>query len=132
MDNVKNKINVMQILDKILLQNAMFNEGIVPFDTSRTNVNTALQSVTPDEARKMKRKFRKMWRKLARAANTRDKVRMGFKNTFNDSTGKTSALRTRQIKEQNRCRKSAVLMDMVVKHVAPVKNEMEDSVLNIR
>lgn len=40
--------------------------GILPMPTLLTNMETAMANMPPEEARKAKRKFRKMWRKLVR------------------------------------------------------------------
>lgn len=39
-------------------------EGIVPLSFVTTDVNIALANTPPDEARRTKRKFRKLWRKV--------------------------------------------------------------------
>ena len=54
-------------VEEIFLEIMMVAEGIAPF-SSRTvtnDVNRALIDVSPDEARKMRRKFRKLWRKIS-------------------------------------------------------------------
>lgn len=43
--------------------------GIVPIYDKSKDVNRQLAELPPDEARKMKRKFRKIWRRLARGAS---------------------------------------------------------------
>ena len=45
--------------------------GILPIPSVITNMESAMANTPPDEARKAKRKFRKMWRKLAREASSR-------------------------------------------------------------
>jgi len=57
----------VNIVEKILMQNVYLTAGVVPIDSVYADVNKALQGLSPAEQRKMKRKFRKMWRKLARA-----------------------------------------------------------------
>lgn len=44
----------------------MLEAGVVPLTLQNLNhdVNKALAELPPDEARKMRRKFRKLWRKL--------------------------------------------------------------------
>lgn len=57
-------------LDPILIQaltsQEAFNEGIIPFNICalRHDMNRILSTLPPDESRKLRRKFRKMWRKL--------------------------------------------------------------------
>lgn len=50
---------------KILMQAFMLGEGIVPLCNQEIDVNAALSTLPEHEARKIKRKFRKLWRKIA-------------------------------------------------------------------
>jgi hypothetical protein len=50
----------------------MFNVGIVPIDDFRHDIGRALVQLPADEARKLKRKFRKLWRREARKATERN------------------------------------------------------------
>jgi len=54
-------------VEEIFLEIMMIAEGIAPLSskTIRNDVNRALIDVSPDEARKMRRKFRKLWRKIS-------------------------------------------------------------------
>ena len=59
-------------IHKLKLQIEFLNTGIVPLSWRATDgapawfdINKILASLPPDEVRKMKRKFRKAWRKLA-------------------------------------------------------------------
>jgi bisphosphoglycerate-dependent phosphoglycerate mutase len=45
----------------------MFNAGIVPMEDPKMDVRKALENVSEEEARVLKRKFRKLWRKLEKA-----------------------------------------------------------------
>lgn len=49
---------------KLLVQHLAFQEGIVHDLT--LDISQALSHLDPDDARRMKRKYRKLWRKLAR------------------------------------------------------------------
>jgi hypothetical protein len=53
----------MNDIHKIAIYTVYLEEGIAPIERIRDNVNKQLSSMSPDEARKMKRKFRKLWRK---------------------------------------------------------------------
>ena len=55
----------------MFVHSASFEEGIVPMETTTMDVRRALKDIPPEDARKMKRKFRKLWRKLARVGNQR-------------------------------------------------------------
>lgn len=51
-----------------MLRDAAFHElGIAPITPNAPqDINRALEKLSPEEARRMKRKFRKLWRKAAR------------------------------------------------------------------
>ena len=59
--------------ERMFIHAASFEEGIVPLEVATMDVGRALKDLSPEDARKMKRKFRKMWRKLARQASSRTK-----------------------------------------------------------
>lgn len=55
-------------IERFLKQCVAFNNGIAPLDdvwSASHDYNRILASMPPEEAKKMKRKFRKLWRKLA-------------------------------------------------------------------
>lgn len=54
-------------VDKALVHHVMFSEGIVPIEQVEHDIRRTLKNVTPEEARKLKRKFRKLWRKIAKS-----------------------------------------------------------------
>lgn len=62
----------MNELDKVKMMIACLEANIVPLGHGNGglmpdfDVNRALDQLPPDEARKMKRKFRKLWRQAAR------------------------------------------------------------------
>ena len=60
-------------LENILKVTLCHSAGIVPLETLNHDVNRILEGLPPDEARRMRRKFRKLWRK----AFQRDAVAMG-------------------------------------------------------
>ncbi len=49
--------------------------GIVPFDSLKGNTKAALASMSEEDARKAKRKFRKMWRKVVKQQMIAELVR---------------------------------------------------------
>lgn len=53
--------------DDIVITSVFLQEGIVPLTAERRDINRALAGISPDDQRKMKRRFRKLWRKAARA-----------------------------------------------------------------
>jgi hypothetical protein len=52
--------------ERAFTHHVMFTEGIVPMEDPAIDIRKALETLPPDEARKMKRKFRKLWRKYMR------------------------------------------------------------------
>jgi len=53
----------MNEAERLFIHTVMFREGIVPMEDPNMDVRRALADLPPDEARKLKRKFRKLWRK---------------------------------------------------------------------
>lgn len=60
--------------ERLLIHKACFDEGIIPIETELADVGVSLSQLPPEEARKMKRKFRKLWRREAkrRSINLKD------------------------------------------------------------
>lgn len=56
--------NSLNDVQRALLHELMFREGIIPMETHAMDVSRVLAQLSPDEARKAKRKFRKLVRKL--------------------------------------------------------------------
>jgi hypothetical protein len=52
---------------EMLIQMKMVETGIVPYDIAHQQILEALSSLSPDQQRVVKRKFRKMWRKAYRS-----------------------------------------------------------------
>jgi hypothetical protein len=51
---------------KLVFETAYHSVGIVPIESTAADYNRYLASLSPEEQRKMKRKFRKLWRKFAK------------------------------------------------------------------
>ena len=56
-------------LEKILMQNLYITAGLAPCVDVFQDMSKTLASLSADEQKKSKRKFRKMWRKLAASKN---------------------------------------------------------------
>lgn len=57
----------MDDVKKLLLSTVWLSLGIAPLDGAvHLDINRILASLSPEEARKMRRKFRKMWRRYAK------------------------------------------------------------------
>ena len=52
--------------NEIFVQMKMVEQGIVPYAIFRRNISEALSSLSPEQQRVVKRKFRKLWRKAYR------------------------------------------------------------------
>jgi hypothetical protein len=57
---------INEIKDKFLLYEMMLSEGICPY-VGDESVEKKFRDMTPEDVRKVKRKFRKVWRKIAKA-----------------------------------------------------------------
>lgn len=82
---------------RMLMIDMMFKLGIAPMlmtlDSSstfsyRANINEALSKLPPDEATKMKRKFRKMWRSLSAKRQNDDDASPSTRKLYHVSEGK--------------------------------------------
>lgn len=58
---------VLRAVDRAIIQSVMFQCGILPMEKTDLDMRRALQQLNPEEARTLKRKFRKLWRKAMRA-----------------------------------------------------------------
>ena len=54
-------------VDRALISSVMFQLGILPMERTDLDMRRALTQLQPEEARTLKRKFRKLWRKAMRA-----------------------------------------------------------------
>jgi len=62
----------MTMLEKTLMQAEMFKLGIIPLDGTSCDINMIMKSYPIDEQRKMKRKFRKIWRKFVKQLRAKE------------------------------------------------------------
>lgn len=97
-------------LEKILRDAACMSLGIIPLNYQiHDGIKERLNSLPPEEARKMKRKFRKLWRKVAKQRSLSTSVGLG------DKLPAKSAMRRR---------KDIVRSEIVNKFVNPTLNKM--------
>jgi len=68
----------MDILKKIVTFQAHEEAGIAPTSLETLDFNRVLDALPSEEARKMRRKFRKLWRKLASKGRTAQKKAVGL------------------------------------------------------
>lgn len=60
------KRTTLRDVDRAFIYHVMFQAGIVPMETPDMDMTRPLKDISPEEARVFKRKFRKVWRKLAK------------------------------------------------------------------
>lgn len=102
-------------LERLLLQLAMFNAGIVPIENVEHDMRRALQQLAPDEAKRLKRKFRKMWRRAACRSDN------GASDAMKRKLGIGKKTPTREERNQ---RKKLVFDELRRSFVAPAIEEM--------
>jgi hypothetical protein len=56
----------LRAVDRALIQAVMFEQGILPMERTTLDMRRVLQQLPPDEARVLRRKFRKLWRRAMR------------------------------------------------------------------
>jgi hypothetical protein len=102
-------------IQRMVIHDVMFKEGIIPMEDPKMDVRRVLEGVPEEEARKYKRKFRKMWRKaMKEQANDKpDSTKKHVVSTFT----KKGASPTRSQKLQ---RKMAVFEDLLKNKISPV------------
>ena len=54
-------------IDRLLINTVMFDADILPMERTDLDMRRALSQLPAEEAHKLKRKFRKMWRKAMKA-----------------------------------------------------------------
>lgn len=98
----------MDPLTKLLRTTAFLTHGIVPLDTTQSDINRILAELPPEEANKMRRKFRKMWRAALSRFEDRNKSRAA-REGMRASTGKGKPEPTRA---HRRSRKQLVMNEV--------------------
>ena len=72
---------------RFFLFHEMIRMGIIPYEDAKLDMTQALSQLSPDEAHASRRKFRKAWRKIARARKILHKKELGLEN-LNPGRGK--------------------------------------------
>lgn len=98
----------------------MLEMGIVPIESPTKDVRTALESLTPEEARKAKRKFRKLWRKAAKWRTNSRAIAGGPGTDRRVGKGLKSPTRRQKVE-----RKFIVMSDVVTELVEPLIEKMK-------
>lgn len=84
MSNQQNQ-NLREV-DRALIQAVMFEHGILPMEKTDLDMRRALQQLPPEEARTLRRKFRKMWRKAMNATTLHGSSEKSSVSFMNDRT----------------------------------------------
>ena len=104
------------LLAEFLMKAAAHEHGIVPLEKLHHDFNRILASLPEEEARVMKRKFRKLWRKVAMKKNT---AHSRLKRT---TTGLGNPKPTRSQKNN---RKHAVYTHLWLESAMPLHKKIE-------
>jgi hypothetical protein len=101
----------MDIVKKLMRDTVIAEAGIIPIRATPIDMNREMASLTPEEQRVAKRKFRKMWRRAAKRAmrearNGRDAGRVADRLGFAHCGGVAPT------KRQQLNRKSAVMTEI--------------------
>ncbi len=108
--------------EKLVITSVFLHEGIVPIEGEHVSVdmNRALKGIDPDEARKMRRKFRKLWRKAVRAGSP-SPARL---QQLSATTGYGS--KSAPGKQEKRARKQLVYKTVFNEKIKPLFKEVND------
>ncbi len=68
MNPVNGKKQHLREVDRALIQTVMFQLGILPMESTELDMRRVLNQLEPEEARKFRRKFRKIWRQQMKAS----------------------------------------------------------------
>lgn len=105
-------------VDDLLICSTMFELGIVPIENESFDIRRALEQIPADDARKAKRKFRKLWRKLVKRKLSNNK-----RSTASDRFGGTGANPNRR---QRTARKRLVREHVWCEYIAQMLYDIEN------
>ena len=114
----------MKEAERAFIHTVMFTEGIVPMENPAMDVRRALKDVSPEDARKMKRKFRKMWRKQVKALASKEKT--GLPTHLKSVTAMISKKGTAPSRRQKLRRKEVVTAHLMKTRVEPMIKQFKD------
>lgn len=108
---------------KFVLFDEMMKAGIMPTENWHHDMNRLMGALSPDEQRRLRRKFRKLWRKALkaeiRALETKEnatlyaeKTLWSFRNRKLTKFGGNLAPDQRPSRQQRQARKEAVFVEM--------------------
>lgn len=112
-------------VDRAIIQAVMFEQGILPMEKTHFDMRRVLAQLSPDEARVLKRKFRKLWRQaMKKEVNGASQHRRESRNKILSSAlgvGKPAPTR-----EQRQARKQLVFNALWQELIAPLIEKFEN------
>ena len=109
--------------ERAFIHAAGFQAGIVPIEVHTHDMRRALAGLPDEEARKLKRKFRKLWRKIMRAKNGASKT-TGQKTKLQSQLGLGKKIPT---KGERNARKELVAKTLHDEKVKPMLEQFHKS-----
>lgn len=109
--------------ERAVLTALMFERGLIPIDNTSHDMSRALDQLTPEDARKLKRKFRKVWRRLAR----QEALKMGRKEPETWMKQRYGAGKTNPSRVDREARKRAVQEHFYRDLTRPLLDKFEKS-----
>jgi hypothetical protein len=109
-------------IDKVFIYNVMFQFGILPMEDPTLDMRIPLRKLSADEARVIKRKFRKLWRKYMREQQAKSKSQIIAKNLpAQFGVGKLTPSRSERLE-----RKRVVCTKIWYDHIVPMLDKLEN------
>lgn len=105
-------------VDRALLSAAGFEAGIIPIEQPEHDMTRVLAQLSPEDAQKMKRKFRKLWRKMVREKKDAPRMQAAIANQAGMGAKKPT-------KAQKLARKRLVFNKLWEEVVAPALEKFE-------
>lgn len=120
-----------QVRNDLLLQHLSLEKGIIPISLMGEERDAAMASLSPEEQRVAKRKYRKLWRKAAKSkkASKADKRKLGFGAGSRTPNVNNPAAGAPPTDVQRAYRKSEVYINLymkVLEIVGKIKGKDED------
>lgn len=118
------KNDVVSDIRRFVIHTVMMEAGIVPLEDPYADVNRALRDIDPEEARRLKRKFRKLWRKACR----KEKSYKPASQSRNEAIDKKYGVGSPRPSRRNcRNRKLSVYFALTIERIDPlVKHIVND------
>lgn len=117
------KRELLRDVDKAFISTVMFELGIIPIEDPNLDMRVPLKQLSPDEARVLKRKFRKLWRKYMKRMATAQVNNVARVKLIR---GKFGAGKTVPSRDERRQRKRVVYEHVWNDHIAPMLAQFED------